>query len=266
MTRPNSPKGMNINEAWQAAKTRFGRLKKAAHPLQIRKSLKYRAARKVKHVAIDRELAKYIDKLAIRGESSEHALAILAAERGERSYLQIPVSEARFLEVFARSIGARNILEVGTFKGFSTAFMARALPEGGIVLSCDEDSRPMAAARRFWNAMGVGEKIHFELGKASDVLKRLSEDAPSLEFFDMAFVDADKENYQSYLGEIMKLVRPGGSILVDNTLWKGLVSYDRPHDNGADHIKEFNIWLSESYGLQAVLIPAWDGLTLLVKK
>jgi predicted O-methyltransferase YrrM len=187
-------------------------------------------------------------------------------EKGERSYLQIPFSQARFLEVLAKSIKAKNVLEIGTFRGFSTAFLARALPEDGVVFTCDEDSRYISAARRFWEALGVDEKIHFELDMASKTLSRLVEDEPTRGFFDLVFIDADKENYRLYVEQSMELLRDGGLMIIDNTLWKGLVEFEDPHDNGAIHMKKFNSWVFESYGRDACLVPGWDGAILIWKR
>lgn len=179
--------------------------------------------------------------------------------------MQVPYSEGRFFEFLIKATGAKNVIEIGVFKGFSTTFIARALPKGGVVFACDRDARPIAQARRLWNHFGLSEKIHFELGEADEILGRLTQDKPSIEYFDMAFIDAGKEGYKSYVEACMKLVRKGGVLVIDNTLWKGLVQYDNPADNGANHLKSFNAWLHETYGSDAAIVPAWDGVTLLYK-
>ena len=244
----------------------FGRLKKKLHPRYIRKSLKYMSARSNKHTYISSGLSEYINRELYKSELPVHIHAMKSLEKGERSYLQIPLSEARFLEVLAKSIGAKHILEIGTFRGFSTAFLARALPEDGIVFTCDEDSRYVAAARRFWEALGVDEKIHFELDMASKTLDRLTQDEPTLEFFDMVFIDADKENYKLYVEQSLKLLRVGGLMVIDNTLWKGLVEFDEPHDNGAVYMRKFNAWVFETFGRDASFVPSWDGAILIWKR
>lgn len=238
---------------------------KKIHPLQLRKDLKFRKGRMTKHVQMTKGLSKYVDELMSRSESAESSLAINAMMRGERSEMFIPYSEARFLEFFIKSIGAKKALEIGVFKGFSTAFLARSLPEDGIVFACDKDVRQLPTARKFWKQMNVDEKVHFELGNAVDVLEKMTHDEPSLEYFDLAFIDADKENYRRYVEYALKLVRKGGVILIDNTLWKGLVEYDDPHDNGAEHMQEFNKWLFEEFGDNAIMLPAWDGVGMIYK-
>ncbi len=244
----------------------FSRLKKKLHPLNIRKNLKYVNARSTKHTYINKGLAEYINQQLFKSELPMHIHAMKALERGERSYLQIPLSEGRFLENLVKSVGAKNALEIGTFRGFSTALIARALPKDGIVFTCDEDTRYISAARRFWESLGVGEKIHFELGIAASTLERLVQDEPTLNFFDFIFIDADKENYRLYVEQSMKLLKNGGLMVIDNTLWKGLVEFKHPYDNGALHIQKFNSWVFDSYGRDACLIPGWDGVTMIFKR
>jgi O-methyltransferase len=247
-------------------KVKLNRFKKYMHPYEIRKKITYISARTSKHVSISVRLAEYIEKLITKGERVSDLYEMKVLEAGERSYLQVPFAEARFLEVFTKAIGAKNVLEIGTFCGFSTAFFARAIPEGGIVFSCDEDRRYEEKARYFWKQLGVDTKIHFELGEAVGVLKKLTEDKPSLEFFDLVFIDANKENYRQYVQLSWKLLRKGGSILIDNTLWKGLVQYTESRDNSAEHMQKFNEWLFTTYGTDVSIVPAWDGLTLVTKR
>ena len=247
------------------------RFVKRMHPLSIRREFKYLLARsRDGHINVHKGLKEYVDSLIRLSESAESNYIIRSTGKGERSYMSVPLSQARFLEVFMQSIKAKHVLEIGTFRGFSTAFIARGLQEGGLVFSCDEDSRPAPAARRFWQAMGVEEKIHFELGTAEKVLEKLTTDAPSLEFFDAIFIDADKENYKHYVEQSFRLLKPGGTILIDNTLWKGLVQYENSHDNGATHMRNFNSWVFKEYGnnkwFTASFVPAWDGLIMIVKK
>jgi len=82
----------------------------------------------------------------------------------------------------------------------------------------------------------------------------------------MVFIDADKENYKLYVEESMKLLKTGGLMVIDNTLWKGLVEYDEPHDNGATHMRKFNAWVFETFGRDASFVPSWDGAILIWKR
>jgi len=260
-----------IKQVFFVAKVKLVRLYKRLHPHAVRRDFKYMISRSNDgYVDIKGGVKEYIDSLIRLSETAETNFIIRASQKGERSYLSVPLTQARFLEVFMRSIKAKHVLEIGTFKGFSTAFIARGLQEGGLVFSCDEDSRPMPAARRFWQAMGIEEKVHFEFGEAKKVLEKLTSDAPSLNFFDAIFIDADKENYTHYVEQSLRLLKPGGTILIDNTLWKGLVQYQKPHDNSATHMRNFNTWVFKEYGnnewFTASFVPAWDGLIMIVKK
>ncbi len=249
----------------------FIRLYKRLHPHAIRREYMYMKSRSNDgHIVIKGKVKEYIDSLIRLSETAETNFMVRASQKGERSYLSVPLTQARFLEAFMRSIKAKHVLEIGTFRGFSTAFIARGLQEGGLVFSCDEDSRPVPAARRFWQAMGIEEKVHFEFGDAKKVLEKLTSDEPSLNFFDAIFIDADKENYKHYVTEALRLLKPGGTLLIDNTLWKGLVQYENSHDNSAVHMRNFNTWIFKEYGNNewfiASFVPAWDGLIMVVKK
>lgn len=258
-------------KAFAAAKFATIRFFKSLSPNMIRKNYLYRAARlSGGFVTVNTGMKDYMDALVRLSENPEHAFMIRSTEKMSekegRSYLSVPLTEARFLEVFVKSIGAAHALEIGTFRGFSAGFIARGLAEGGVLFACDEDPRPVPAATRFWQSLGVDQKIHFELGDAREILAKLTSDQASLEFFDFIFIDADKKEYQHYVEEGMKLLRPGGSMIIDNTLWKGLVQYEDSRDNGAEHLKKFNMWLFDTYKDDVSIVPAWDGLTLVVKK
>jgi predicted O-methyltransferase YrrM len=200
---------------------------------------------------------QYIKDLLLKCESKKDRDLFAVHNTGDRSYLHIPYSQGRFLETYAKAMGAKRILEIGTFKGFSTAFLARV----GKVVTIDEDVRYVDEAKDFWKKMGVLKKIDFRLGLAEKILKEIKG-----EKFDLVFIDADKENYRKYVEISMKLLRKGGSILIDNTLWRGTVADSETPDNGAKHLRAFNEWASSRFGKDFSLVPAWDGLTVIVKR
>jgi predicted O-methyltransferase YrrM len=125
------------------------------------------------------------------------------------------------------------------------------------------------ASRDGFGKLWYRRKIHLNLVKLKST-RKLTSDVPSLNFFDAIFIDADKENYKHYVTEALRLLKPGGTILIDNTLWKGLVQYEKPHDNSAMHMRDFNSWVFKEYGnnkwFTASFVPAWDGLIMIVKK
>jgi O-methyltransferase len=234
-------------------------------PSLYKKKYAFYRAKKSKNILVSSKLSAYVDRLLMMSETAEDALVLKNASRTDQEYMQIPYSEGRFYEFLIKSMGAKNVLEIGVFKGYSTTFIARALPEGGLVYAIDRDPRPVAKARQLWNHFGLSEKIHFELGEADQVLEKLMADKPSLGFFDLVFVDASKKSYKYYVESAMKLVKDGGVIVIDNTLWKGLVQYEKTSDNGAEHLKQFNTWIHQNFGNNVCIVPAWDGLTLLYK-
>lgn len=220
-----------------------------------------------KNIEVNEEVSEYIKSLLFSSESISDNALFKQHDSGDRAYLHIPFSQAKFLEVYAKAIGAKKVLEIGTFKGFSTAFLARAVREkGGEVVTIDEDTRYVAEAELFWKKMKVKDTIQFMLGLAETILKKMNKDNKYTEYFDLIFIDADKENYKKYLELSIKLLRKGGSILVDNTLWRGLPAEKNITDNGAKHIKAFNEWVFNKYKKQVSMVPSWDGLTIIVKK
>jgi predicted O-methyltransferase YrrM len=239
--------------------------KKWADVAYIRKKYTFYRAKTQKSLKVSGKLLGYIDSLLYISETTENAFVLKSASRTDQAYMQIPYSQGRFYEFLIKSTGAKNVLEIGVFKGFSTVFIARALPEGGLVYAIDRDARPIVKARQLWNHFGLSDKVHFELGEADEILEKLSSDKPSIGFFDIAFVDASKEKYQYYVEQSMKLVKKGGVVVIDNTLWKGLVQYNNTADNGAEHLKKFNQWLHQTYGENVCIIPAWDGISILYK-
>jgi caffeoyl-CoA O-methyltransferase len=165
--------------------------------------------------------------------------------------------EARFLKLLARLVGARSILEIGTFGGYSALSMAEALPEDGTLVTCDLDPVAIAFARKYFSQSPHGKKITLLEGPALDSINTLS--GP----FDMAFIDADKENYSNYYESIFPLIRPGGLIAVDNVLWSGRVL--DPKDASDKAIHEFNERLMQDQRVESVLLTVRDGLNCIVK-
>lgn len=217
---------------------------------------------KLKHVPITEELASYINNLLLIHEPAPYKEYRERLMTVEHSNMQISLSEARFLESLVKLTQATRVLEIGTFRGFSAAYLARSLPVGGKVITCEKDERSLASIQSGWKDLGVDHMIELRVGLAVDTLKGLKSEHS---VFDLIFIDADKGTYEEYLTHSMDLVRKGGVILVDNVLWAGLVAYDDPGDNIGRHLQKFNQHVFERYGASACLIPAWDGVTLIVK-
>lgn len=135
---------------------------------------------------------------------------------------QISPEQGQFMGLLLRATGAKRVLEVGTFTGYSSTAMALALPEDGKVITCDRSEEWTAIARRYWKKAGVERRIELRLGEAEETLKQLAKEG-GRGSFDFAFIDADKTKDGTYFEQCMGLVRTGGLIAIDNTLWRALI-------------------------------------------
>lgn len=211
-------------------------------------------------IGLDEPLYRYLLDHSLREP------ALLAELRNETAALpeanmQIAPEQGQFMALLAKLMGARHYLEIGTFTGYSALAIALALPEDGEIVTLDKSAEWTATARRYWERAGVAGRIRLEQGEARDSLQAL-EAAGEAGTFDLAFIDADKTGYSTYFEHCLRLVRPGGLILVDNTLWYGTVA--DPDDTRADTlaIRAFNEALHHDDRIDLSLTPIGDGLTL----
>jgi len=166
--------------------------------------------------------------------------------------------EGRLLKMLAGLVDARRIVEVGTFGGYSAISMAEALPEDGYLITCEMDPVAIKFAKRFFSKSPYGSKIILKEGLALDTLKKLSGS------FDMAFIDADKENYLNYYEVLLPIIRPGGLIVVDNVLWSGRVLDPKEPSDYAIH--SFNQRVMHDHRVENVMLTIRDGVSLLRKR
>ncbi len=176
--------------------------------------------------------------------------------------MQISPEQAQFLALLVRLSGARRVLEIGTFTGYSALVMAESLPPGGQIVACDVSREWTDVGRRYWQEAGVAERIDLHLAPALETLAALGEQGQT---FDFAFIDADKENYQAYYERTLDMLRPGGLICVDNTLWGGRVADASADDIDTRSIRAFNEHLLADLRVHLSLLPIGDGLTLALK-
>ncbi|HEX4210704.1 MAG TPA: class I SAM-dependent methyltransferase, partial [Candidatus Binataceae bacterium] len=199
------------------------------------------------------------------GKNSDPILKELAEETasfGRISAMQITAEQGSFMQLLAASIGARSAVEVGTFTGYSSICVARALPADGRLLCCDVSDEWTAIARRYWERTGVMGKITLRLAPALETLRAL----PSDQSFDFAFIDADKTGYRQYYEEILRRTRPNGLILFDNVLWNGSVADPADQSEDTRSIRELNDFLVTDPRVDTVLLPIADGLTICRKR
>lgn len=179
--------------------------------------------------------------------------------------MQIAPEQGQLMALLVRLIGARRCLEVGVFTGYSSLAVALALPDDGQIVACDINKEWAAIAEQFWREGGVAHKIDLRLAPALDTLEALLA-AGEGGRFDFAFIDADKENYRGYYERALELLRPGGLIAVDNTLWSGSVADPGVNDPDTVAIRELNAELHGDDRVDISLIPIADGLTLACKR
>jgi caffeoyl-CoA O-methyltransferase len=209
------------------------------------------------------ELHSYI---VAHTEPVDEVLSDLAAET-ERLFpdvkgMQIGPEQGVFTTLLAQACGARDVVEVGTFTGYSSICLARGIPDDGTLLACDVSEEWTSVARRYWKRAGVERKITLELGPALDTLRAL----PREPRFDLAFVDADKPGYIGYWEELVPRMRPGGLLLADNTLSHGRVVDESVTAEAVQGIRDFNDHLVADDRVTQVLLPIGDGLTLARKR
>ncbi|HJQ27063.1 MAG TPA: class I SAM-dependent methyltransferase [Blastocatellia bacterium] len=172
--------------------------------------------------------------------------------------MQVGRIEGQFLKMLVRLVGARRVLEIGMFTGYSALMMAEGLPDDGRLITCDVNPKAEAIARRYFDESGHGHKIEIRMGPALDTIKALT--GP----LDLVFIDADKTNYSNYYEAVMPLVRPGGLIVADNVLWSGRVL--DPQDDDSRAIVEFDKRVTEDPRVESVCLTVRDGMMLAWKR
>ena len=181
------------------------------------------------------------------------------------AHMQITPEQGQFLALMVSLIPARQILEIGVFRGYSTLAMALALPPDGHIIACDQDPHATAIALEYWQKAGVKNKIDLRLAPALQTLNNL-QNTPDLPQFDLIFIDADKRNYLNYYERGLTLLRPGGLIIIDNVLWFGKVADQNYDDPQTQSLREFNQFLAHDDRVQVSVMPLGDGMTLAVRR
>ena len=176
----------------------------------------------------------------------------------DRPQMQVGLLEGRFLKMLVRLTGAKEVLEIGMFTGYSALMMAEALPENGRLITCEIDPKAEAIARKYFVESPHGKKIDIRMGSALETIKKLS--GP----FDLVFIDADKPNYCNYYQACFPLVKPGGLIVGDNVLWSGKVI--DPKDDDTRAIVAFNDLVQSDTRVENVCLTIRDGIMLARKR
>jgi len=193
-----------------------------------------------------------------RPDSVVRALQEETARLGDVAGMQIGDDQGQLLTMLARLIGARRAVEVGTFTGYSSLCIARGLADGGSLLCCDVSAEWTAIGQRAWAAAGLTDRIELRIAPALDTLRALPETAD----IDLVFIDADKPGYAAYWEELVPRVRPGGLLLADNVLWSGRITAPDATDADTTALRAFNDLVASDDRVDAIVLTAFDGLTI----
>ena len=209
-------------------------------------------------------LYRYLIDVSLREASVLRELREETAVLSQRS-MQIAPEQGQFMALLVRLMGARHCLEIGVFTGYSSLAVALALPPEGRIVACDVSEEWTAIARRYWARAGVADRIRLELAPALQTLDGLIAGGEAGQY-DLAFIDADKTNYLEYYERALRLLHPGGLIVVDNTLWSGRVADPAVIDADTLALRRFNEALHRDERVDLSLVPIGDGLTLARKR
>ena len=183
-----------------------------------------------------------------------------------RGRMQISTEQGQFMRLLIALIGAEKCLEIGVFTGYSALIVAQTLPDNGTLIACDISEEYTQIARRYWKKAGIEQKISLRIAPATETLNALLADAAHRETFDFAFIDADKPNYDAYYEAALQLVKPGGLVAIDNTLWSGDVADPDINDEETVALRALNQKIAHDARVLVSVVPIGDGLTLAYKK
>ncbi len=213
---------------------------------------------------IEATLAEYVDANWLRESPLKRRLRDETAKM-PRAGMQISAHQGQQIALLARMVGARRAVEVGTFTGYSSLCLAEALPADGKLWCCDVSEEWTQIARRYWKEAGLDGRIELTIGPGAKTLDWLLAQGLAGQL-DLAFIDADKENYDAYYESCLKLVRPGGLVLIDNVLWGGSVADPADKDADTQAIRALNAKLEADQRVDLALFAVGDGMTCALKR
>mgnify|MGYP001255751023 FL=1 len=181
---------------------------------------------------------------------------------GDLQRMQISETQAHLLQLIIMITNAKNCLEIGTFTGFSSLSMALALPNNGQITTLDHDNETVEVAKKFFKKAELDKKILTIVAPALDSLKKLTKNN---KFFDLIFIDADKDNYINYFNLSLDLIKRGGIIIIDNVFWHGDVYDKTNNDKKTNIIRKFNLYVKNDKRVEKFILPLGDGLTICKK-
>jgi caffeoyl-CoA O-methyltransferase len=217
-----------------------------------------------RHFSFDEPTYQYLVKTSVRETDVARRLRE-ETQQMPMAQMQIGPDQGQFLQLLVQLIQAKKTLEVGVFTGYSALWVAAALPDEGKIVACDVSEEYTAVARRYWKEAGVDHKIDLRLRPALETLDELLAQGGA-STFDFAFIDADKSNYDNYYERALQLIRTGGLIAVDNTIWSGRVANPNESDTDTVAIRKLNEKLHRDERVALSMLTVGDGLTLAMKR
>ena len=212
-----------------------------------------------KDLDINSKIKNYIQNLSQPLHPIQKEIIAYNETLGDIKRMQISVSQCYFLHLIIKISNAKNILEIGTFTGLSTLSMALALPDNGFIIALDKNLETNKVALDFFNKANQNKKIKTIIKPALDTLNDIKKENI---YFDIAFIDADKNNYIDYYEWVIQLIKKDGLIIIDNVLWHGEVADENKNDKFTNIIREFNTHVQNDNRVEQIILPIGDGLTI----
>ena len=214
-------------------------------------------------IEINQRVVNYLSKIGYRSDPVVNKLIKATQKLSTIAQMQIAPEQGQFLEIVVKLIKAKNCLEIGRFTGLSTLCIAKGLPPDGTVLTIDNSIEFQDLAKKYWTKAGVKHKIESIIGEGVEVLQSLID---RQKYFDLIFIDADKNNYNNYYELSLQLVSSNGLIIIDNMLWNGDVANATITDKTTESIRALNKKILEDSRVEFSLLPLADGLSFIRKK
>ena len=213
----------------------------------------------IKNIEINERLEKYISDHSYDLHPVQKDILNHNNKLGEIKKMQISITQSYFFQLFININKIKDILEIGTFTGYSALTMGLVIPKNGSVICLDTNKQTSEVANNFFKKAKIDKKVKIVLGPAAGSLQKLKNDK---KFFDMIFIDADKENYKNYYNSSLELLKKNGFILIDNVLWKGEVADPNKNDRLTNIMREFNSFIREDDRIEKTILPLGDGITI----
>ena len=212
-----------------------------------------------KNLEITKRLEAYIENFSNTLHPTQKEIISYNESLGDIKRMQISISQCQFLELIIKVSNTKKILEIGTFTGLSALSMSLALPEDGQVIALDKNSETNKVAIEFFKKAKQEKKIKTTIKPA---LESLADIKKENKFFDLIFIDADKDNYKKYYDYAIDLTNKESLIIIDNVLWHGEVADEKNDDKFTNIIRDFNEYVKNDKKTEQIIIPLGDGLTI----